>query len=96
MNLPKITTENWTSSHFHSAQLRAFISLGAAPIENSAEVEIQYLVTLTDKEYQELYQSAHKDLNEAVKLINDKYGHWEFLDALLKTEGDGCSSCAAH
>jgi hypothetical protein len=96
MKIKKIDTENWTSAHFYSAPLRAFVSLGAAPIENSNEVEIQYLVTLTDKDYQEIYQSIHLDLNIALTLLNEKYGHWELQDAINKTDGDGCSSCAAH
>lgn len=100
MKYQKITTENWTSAHFYSAPLRAFVSLGAAPVENaeqnSDEVEIQYLVTLTDKDYQELYQSVHLELSTALDLLNEKYGHWELQDALNKTDGDGCSSCAAH
>jgi len=96
MKILKINTENWTSAHFYSAPLRAFVSLGAAPIENSNEVEIQYLVTLTDKDYQEIYQSIHLDLNIALTLLNEKYGHWELQDAINKTDGDGCSSCAAH
>ncbi|MFA6236124.1 MAG: hypothetical protein WC635_02260 [Bacteriovorax sp.] len=93
---PKITQDNWTSSHFYSAPLRAFVSLGAAPVDDSDEVEIQYLLTLTDKDYQELYQSIHPDLNSALLLLNEKYGHWELQDASNKTDGDGCSSCAAH
>lgn len=92
----KINTENWTSAHFYSAPLRAFVSLGAAPIEDSHEVQIEYLVTLTDKDYQELFQSTHTELQEALSLLNEKYGHWELQDALTKTDGDGCSSCAAH
>jgi hypothetical protein len=92
----KINSENWTSAHFYSAPLRAFVSLGASPIENSDEVEIQYLVTLTDKDYQEIYQSIHLDLNVALLLLNEKYGHWELQDAVNKSDGDGCSSCAAH
>lgn len=96
MNQHKITTQNWTSSHFYSAPLRAFVSLGAAPVENSDEVEIQYLVTLTDKDYQEIFQSIHQNLDEAIALLNAKYGHWDLQDALSKTDGDGCSSCAAH
>ncbi|MDO9181561.1 MAG: hypothetical protein Q7U04_04095 [Bacteriovorax sp.] len=94
--MQKINTENWTSAHFYSAPLRAFVSLGAAPIEDSDEVQMQYLVTLTDKDYQELYQSIHLVLNDALSILNEKYGHWELQDALNKTDGDGCSSCAAH
>ena len=95
-SLLKINNENWTSAHFYSAPLRAFVSLGAAPALESGEVEIQYLVTLTDKDYQELFQSIHSDLDEALILLNQKYGHWDLQDALNKTDGDGCSSCAAH
>jgi hypothetical protein len=97
--IQKITSENWTSAHYYSAPLRAFVSLGAAPAgnsEDSNEVEIQYLVTLTDKDYQELFQSIHTDLNEALQILNEKYGHWELQDALIKASGEGCSSCAAH
>ena len=94
--IQKINNENWTSAHFYSAPLRAFVSLGAAPIAGSDEVEIQYLVTLTDKDYQELFQSIHLDLEIALQLLNEKYGHWELQDALNKTDGDGCTSCAAH
>jgi hypothetical protein len=96
MKIHKITAENWTYAHFNSSPLKAFISLGAAPIENSREAEIQYLVTLTDKDYQELYQSIHQDLNIALELLNQKYGHWDLIDPLNKTEADNCSSCAAH
>lgn len=98
----KITAENWTFTHFFSDPLRAFISLGAAPAQGADEaatasvVEIQYLVTLTDKDYQELYQSIHPTLEEALATLNEKYGHWEFKDAWARTDGDGCSSCAAH
>ncbi len=92
----KINTENWTYSHYYSAPLRAFVSLGAAPVADSEEVIMQYLVTLTDKDYQELFQSTHTNLDEALALLDEKYGHWELQDPLHKTDGDGCTSCAAH
>jgi len=94
-----ISSENWTSSHYFSEPLRAFISLGAAPLERpdgEIDVRYQYLVTMTDKDYLELYQSIHEDLNEALSEINEKYGHWQLIDADAKLSGDGCSSCAAH
>lgn len=94
--IQKITTDNWTSAHFYSAPLRAFVSLGAAPLQDSNDVEIQYLVTLTDKDYQELFQSIHTELPKALEVLNEKYGHWDLQDANNKTDGDGCSSCAAH
>ena len=94
-----ITNDNWTSSHFYSEPLRAFVSLGAAPVETvdgRQEVEFQYLVTMTDKDYAELFQSSHPSLDEALKVLNEKYGHWDMQDAGAKNSGDGCSSCAAH
>lgn len=94
-----ITEQNWTSSHFYSHPLRAFVSLGAAPKETAmgtTEVEFQYLVTMTDTDYNELYQSIHNNLEDALANLNQKYGHWELKDAGAKAAGDGCSSCAAH
>lgn len=94
-----ITQDNWTSSHYYSDPLRAFVSLGAAPIETEEglpSVEFQYLVTMTDKDYAELFQSAHKTLDEALHVLNEKYGHWDMKDAGAKVSGDGCSSCEAH
>lgn len=91
----KINQDNWTSSHYYSEPLRAFVSLGAAPLENG-NVELQYLVTLTDKDFCEVFQSIHPRLDEALAVLNEKYGHWEVQDAGQKNSGDGCSSCAAH
>ena len=94
-----ITKENWTSSQFFSDPLRAFVSLGAGPIETPEgleTVEFQYLVTMTDKDYAELFQSTHLNLEEALNVLNEKYGHWQMQDANAKVSGDGCSRCAAH
>lgn len=94
-----INSDNWTSSHFFSEPLRAFISLGAEPvetIEGLQEVEFHYLVTMADKDFAELYQSTHKTLVEALVVLNEKYGHWDLQDSDAKVHGDGCSSCAAH
>ena len=92
----KINTENWSYSHYFSEPLRAFVSLGATPIEGLDEVKLQYLVTLTDKDYTELFQSAHDELEIALEILNEKYGNWQLLDAINNVQGDGCSSCAAH
>ena len=91
----KINEENWTYCQFTNSPLRAFISLGAAPQGENAAC-LQYLVTLTDGDYQELFQSIHPDLNEALGVINEKYGQWTFEDATKPASSSGCSSCAAH
>ena len=95
MNM-KINQENWTSSHYYSDPLRAFISLGASPSDSGAEAQIHYLVTVTDKDFQEVFQSTHLSLDSAIAILNEKYGHWNMIDAGQKVSGDGCSSCAAH
>ena len=91
----KINQDNWTSSHYFSEPLRAFVSLGAQPLGDD-DVEIHYLVTVADKDYLEVFQSIHLNLESAIAVLNEKYGHWEVIDAGVKTSGDGCSSCAAH
>ncbi len=91
----KINNDNWTSSHYFSDPLRAFVSLGAQP-SGENDVEIHYLVTVADTDYLEVYQSMHFDLESALAVLNEKYGHWDVKDAGVKASGDGCSSCAAH
>ena len=92
MTISKI---NWSTSHYFASPLRAFISLGAAPGENN-ETIIEYNVTVTDSDFIEQSQETYQSLEEALKKINEKYGHWKMIDANEKTAGDGCSSCAAH
>jgi hypothetical protein len=91
----KINLDNWTHCQFTNSPLRAFVSLGAAP-EGDEGVCLQYLVTLTDGDYQELFQSIHPSLDEALVVLNDKYGQWSFEDATKPASATGCSSCAAH
>ncbi len=91
----KINQENWTHCQFTNIPLRAFVSLGAAP-SGENEACLQYLVTLTDGDYQELFQSIHHSLDEALTVLNEKYGQWSFEDATNPASATGCSSCAAH
>ncbi len=92
-----ISIENWTSSHYFADPLRVFISLGASPVAHSSQnPEIEYNVTVTDLDFIEQHQETYKTIEEAISVINTKYGHWKLVDANIKTAGDGCSSCAAH
>ena len=88
-----ITLENWTYCHYKSLQLKAFISLGGEP---GKSIELRYLVTLTDHENQELYQTSHSELEDALLDLNSRYQHWDLVDAEQGSQGEGCSSCHAH
>ncbi len=59
----------------------------------ASEAQISYVVTLTDLEHQELFQSEFSDLDHAVTCLNERYGHWEFFDAENPPQTDGCSTC---
>lgn len=94
----KINIENWTSSHYYQGNLRAFVSIGGDFIESREEksATVHYLVTTTDKDYVEIFQTKHETLEEALSNINRKFSQWEWRDADLSKSGDGCTSCAAH
>lgn len=66
--------------------------MSGAPTEDG-EAAVCYVVTLTDLEHQELFQSEFNDLTGAVACLNERYGHWEFFDAENPPQADGCSSC---
>ncbi|WP_372654821.1 hypothetical protein [Halobacteriovorax sp.] len=88
----ELTNDNWTFVHYKTDQYKAFISMGASP----TSLEIQYFVTVTDKENTEVFQSSHAEIEEAITDINKRYGHWMIFDAENPPEADGCSSCSAH
>ncbi len=90
-----ITQENWTHSYYNSPKLRAFISIGAEPTlpKNS----IFYIMNLTDHEHKEIFLKDFPTLNQAVREVNQKYNHWQFVDSMKKNDSDsGCGSCTAH
>jgi hypothetical protein len=88
----EITFENWTFVHYTIDGLKSFVSIGANPKTE----EIQYFVTVTDIENQEVFQSSHDKIEMALEDINKRYGHWKIFDAENPPEEDGCSSCSAH
>ena len=65
--------------------------MSGAPSEE--EPIINYVVTLTDQEHQELFQSEFNGLEDAVACLNERYGHWEFFAAEKPPQSDGCSTC---
>ena len=92
----KITTLNWNTAYYYSDNLLAFVSLGAAPAENDSEIHLQYHVTLSNKDYEDIYQSNHLTLESAIETLNFKYGDWQLKNLEQENSEDGCSSCAAH
>lgn len=88
----EINFENWTFVHYTIDGLKSFISIGANPKSE----EIQYFVTVTDKENQEVFQVNHGEIEAAIEDINKRYRHWEIFDAEHPPKEDGCSSCSAH
>jgi len=88
----EITFENWTFVHYKTKSLKAFISLGASPKTE----EIQYFVTVTDEDNQEVFQNSFESIEESLDTVNKRYGHWEIFDFENPPESDGCSSCSAH
>ncbi len=93
----KITSNNWNTQHYYSDNLIAFISIGADLEANSTDVTIKYHVTLSNKDYEDMYQSSHEDLETAVAVLNQKYGDWQIKNLEPDNEeSSGCSSCAAH
>lgn len=92
----QIHQDNWTTARFQGPETLAFIALGAKP-SKSGEAELVWSLTVTDLEYQEIFQQSYSSLELALEQINKKYSHWTLTDAGLKIrDGDGCSSCHAH
>ncbi len=90
-----ITSDNWTFTHYTTADLQAFIHLGAEPPKDEdSEVNIIYLVTVLKNEEEELFQWEFPELHEAITSINEKYGSWELSDR--SQSSGGCGTCEAH
>jgi hypothetical protein len=92
----KINASNWNTTHYFSENLIAFISLGAEPSISEGDIEIQYHVTLSSKDYEDMYQSSHPSLEKALETLNQKYGDWQLKNLGQEKEDSGCSTCAAH
>ena len=88
----EINYDNWTFVHYKTNDMKSFISVGANP----KSLEIQYFLTVTDTENQEIFQSSHDQLEDAISAINGNYGHWDIFDAENPPEANGCTDCSAH
>ena len=92
----KMTKENWNYCFYKTKDLKAFISMGAHPIDYpDEEIRLIYYVTLSDFLHKEVFQKEFLYLNSAIEFIQKKYGHWEF-ESLKQSKKTGCESCSAH
>lgn len=87
-----LNLSNWNYSYFNSEFFKAMISFVAE--ENDQEIRYIYSPTVLDKNEVEIFQTDFNSLDKAIEFMNDRYGHWSFIDPLAKT--DGCSTCQAH
>ena len=91
-----IDSQNWTFCQYNSSNLKAFVSLSGEPTEDGDSVFL-YNVTVTDQEDLEIFQSDHPSLDQAIDIINNKYGHWNFTNLTVQSGNEsGCGSCSAH
>lgn len=91
-----ITADNWTFSSYKSSDLQAFIHLGAEPsIEENQEPTVIYLITVLKNLEEEIFQLEFSELTDAIMAINERYGHWDYLERSQASSG-GCGSCEAH
>lgn len=93
-----INDSNWSYLHYQNDRIRAFISLGAKPNEsddkNNDQVIECFFATVTDPDYQEIFQKEFSLLSEACDYLNERYAHWTLQDRRISASG--CSTCHAH
>lgn len=90
-----ITESNWSYLHYQNDKIRAFISFGAKPSEkNEQEVLDCFFVTVTDPDYQEIFQKEFLTIASACDYLNLQYAHWNLQDRRISSSG--CSTCHAH
>jgi len=94
-----ITIENYSYCRYKSDKLKAYISIGAEPLEReSTKIQDLYFLTVTEDDYKEVLQRSFKTLPEACLAINEDYGQWQLhnLEFQAKVKKSGCDSCSAH
>ena len=95
--MSKIDKENWNYTFYQTDKLKAFISLGAEPTENTDECTFMYFLTVTNIDDQEVFQQKYTSLQDSLRNINDRYSSWTLASKSNKSDqSDGCSSCNAH
>ena len=89
-----LTTDNWKKMEFRNGSLRSILSFGMSP-----DFQDEYIHTVCDEDYQEIYEAIFTSLDEALVFMNDRYRSWALLlrgGQVATEEASGCSTCAAH
>ncbi|MCK6595609.1 MAG: hypothetical protein L6Q33_10440 [Bacteriovoracaceae bacterium] len=97
-NTEKIHHSNWMTSYYKNQNLKAFISLVADLHPSNPELVVtHYGLTMTNTDGEELFQELFLDIDQALNELNERYDDWKLIEmAKTLSDGDGCSSCAAH
>ncbi len=85
-----LTDENYLTSAFKFRDRQAGVSVIYNPKGDFFTYNAYCLET---KIMKELFTVEHDYLDDAIQLINDEFGSWEFID--LASEKSSCGSCVA-
>lgn len=96
MEMHKITSDNWTFVHFSLNSNKAFVTIGGNLNDKSQDFELIYFVTVTNSDFEEIFQKTFATLEQAILFANANYSHWEYNDALNSNNSSECTSCVAH
>jgi hypothetical protein len=88
-----INLENWTFCRYEKGDFMAMITFGANP-ESVKVDQLEYYVTVLEKEINEVFQASFESITDACIYLNENYGDWTFEDQTATKSG--CSTCAAH
>ena len=86
-----IGPSNWNYCYYTTGPLKSMISQGMDNF-SSALPSILYWVTVLKDETREVFQEEFLNLEDSIRFINEKYGHWDFIDTT--EEKGGCGSCS--
>ena len=89
-----ITVNNWSYTRYEAENFVASISYGGEISSNNEYIEIYFVNKFINEEL--IFQSKEDTLDHALKELNQKYGHWKFVDLAKKEKSSGCSTCQAH
>ena len=88
-----VNIENWTYCRYEKGDFMAMITFGANP-DSLEQNQLEYYVTVLEKEEKEIFQMSFDSVNDACYYLNENYADWTFENQTATKSG--CSTCAAH